>query len=83
MGKMGHVSDRLLGNRKVKQIQTPWEGLSNSFTLLFEACLLQLCQAMQVHKVATITKTSDAKLWSMLEKHIDQTREFVEICKWL
>ena len=64
-----------LGNGKVKQIQTPWEGLSNGFTLLFEAFLLQLCQAMPVNKVATITKTSDDKLWSMLEKYIDKTRE--------
>jgi len=64
-----------LDNGKVKQIQTPWEGLSNGFTLLFEAFLLQLCQAMPVSKVAAITKTSDDKLWSMLEKYIDQTRE--------
>jgi len=65
-----------LPNGKVKQIQTPWEGLSNGFTLLFEAFLLQLCQAMPVSKVAAITKTSDDKLWSMLEKYIDQTREY-------
>jgi len=64
-----------LGNGKVKQIQTPWEGLSNGFTLLFEAFLMQLCQAMPVAKVATLTKTSDDKLWSMLEKYIDTTRE--------
>jgi len=65
-----------LESGKVKQITTPWEGLSNGFTLLFEAFLLQLCQAMPVNKVATITKTSDDKLWSMLEKYIDQTREY-------
>lgn len=64
-----------LENGKVKQISTPWEGLSNGFTLLFEAFLVQLCQAMPVNKVATITKTSDDKLWSMLEKYIDKTRE--------
>jgi len=61
---------------KVKRISTPWEGLSNGFTLLFEAFLLQLCQAMPVNKVASITKTSDDKLWSMLEKYIDKTREY-------
>jgi len=65
-----------LPNGKVKQIQTPWEGLSNGFTLLFEAFLVQLCQAMPVSKVAAITKTSDDKLWSMLEKYIDETREY-------
>ena len=59
-----------LPNGKVKQIQTPWEGLSNGFTLLFEASLLQLCQAMPVNKVAAITKVSDDKLWCMLDKNI-------------
>jgi len=65
-----------LESGRVKRITTPWEGISNGFTLLFEAFLLQLCQAMPVNKVATITKTSDDKLWSMLEKYTDQTREY-------
>ena len=64
-----------LPNDKVKLISTPWEGLSNGFTLLFEALLLQLCQAMPVNRVSKITKTSDDKLWSMLEKYIDTTRQ--------
>jgi transposase len=65
-----------LPNGKTKLIKTPWEGLSNGFTLLFEALLLQLCQAMPVNKVAKITKTSDDKLWSMLDKYISNTREY-------
>jgi transposase len=65
-----------LPNGKTKLISTPWEGLSNGFTLLFEALLLQLCQAMPVSKVAKITKTNDDKLWSMCEKYIDKTREY-------
>ena len=64
-----------LPNGKTKLIKTPWEGLSNGFTLLFEALLLQLCQAMPVSKVAAITKTSDDKLWNMLDRYIDKTRE--------
>lgn len=64
-----------LPNGKTKLIKTPWEGLNNGFTLLFEALLLQLCQAMPVNKVAKIVKTSDDKLWSMLERYIDTTRE--------
>jgi len=64
-----------LPNGKVKLITTPWEGLSNGFTLLFEALVMQLCQAMPVDKVARLTKTSDDKLWSMLERYIDTTRE--------
>ncbi len=65
-----------LPNGKTKLIKTPWEGLSNGFTLLFEALLLQLCQAMPVNKVAALTKTSDDKLWSMCERYIDNTREY-------
>ena len=65
-----------LPNQKVKLIKTPWEGQSNGFTLLFEALLLQLCQAMPVNKVAKITNTSDDKLWSMLDRYITNTREY-------
>ena len=64
-----------LPNGKVKLIKTPWEGLSNGFTLLFEALLIQLCQAMPTNQVAKITKTSDDKLWSMLDRYINKTRK--------
>jgi len=63
-----------LPNGKVKLITTPWEGLSNGFTLLFEALVMQLCQAMPVSRVASLTKTSDDKLWSMLERYVDTVR---------
>lgn len=65
-----------LPDGKVKRIKTPWEGLSNGFTLLFEALLMQLCQAMPVSKVAKITNVNDDKLWSMMERYIDTTREY-------
>ena len=65
-----------LPNGKTKLIKTPWEGLSNGFTLLFEALALQLCQAMPVNKVAQLMSVSDDKLWSMCEKYIDNTREY-------
>jgi len=64
-----------LPNGKTKLINTPWEGLSNGFTLLFEALLVQLCQAMPVNKVAQLSRVSDDKLWNMLERYIDATRE--------
>jgi len=64
-----------LPDGKAKLISTPWEGWSNGFTLLFEALALQLCQAMPVNRVASMIKTSDDKLWAMLEKYVDTTRE--------
>ena len=67
-----------LPNGKVKLIKTPWEGLCNGFTLLFEALLIQLAQAMPVSKVAKITHTSDDKLWSMLDRYINRIREYEE-----
>ena len=45
-----------LPNGKTKLIKTTWEGLNNGFTLLFEALLLQLCQAMPVNKAAKTIK---------------------------
>lgn len=65
-----------LPNGKTKLIKTPWEGLSNGFTLLFEALLLQLSQAMPINKVAQITNISDDKLWNMLDKYISNIREY-------
>jgi len=65
-----------LPNGKTKLIKTPWEGLSNGFTLLLEALLVQLCQAMPVNQVAKLTKISDDKLWSMLDRYINNTRKY-------
>ena len=64
-----------LPDGKVKLITTPWEGLSSGFTLLFEALLIQLASAMPVKKVADITNVSDDKLWAMIDRYIDRTRE--------
>lgn len=63
-----------LPSGKAKLIRTPWEGLSNGFTLLFEALLMQLCRAMPVKQAARLSKVSDDKIWQMLERYIDQTR---------
>ncbi len=65
-----------LPDGKVKLIKTPWEGLSNGFTLLFEALLMQLASAMPVKKVADIANISDDKLWDMLDRYVDKTRAY-------
>jgi transposase len=62
------------GDGKVKLVAMPWEGLSNGFTLLFEALAMQLCKAMPVNQVSTLINESDDKLWRMLEKYIDTGR---------
>jgi len=63
-----------LPNEKTKLIKTPWEGISNGFTLLFEALLMQLCMAMPVNKVASLVKVSDDKLWTMIDRYVSKTR---------
>jgi len=59
---------------KVRQVKTPWEGVSSGFTLLFEALLMQLIKEMPINAVARIAGVDDEKLWRMLHKYIDQAR---------
>jgi len=65
-----------LPNGKVRLIKAPWEGLSNGFTLLFEALLLQLCISMPVNKVAQLVGVSNDKLWSILDKYVNKVRNY-------
>ena len=60
----------------MRLIKAPWEGLSNGFTLLFEALLLQLCISMPVNKVAQLVGVSNDKLWSILDKYVNKVRNY-------
>jgi len=55
----------------IRLISPPWSGLSNGFTMLFEALVLQLAIHMPVHTVSRIINTSDYKIWAMLEKYVN------------
>lgn len=57
-------------DNKVKLINPPWAGLSNGFTMLFEALVLQLASNMPVHTVGKIINESDYKIWAMLERYV-------------
>lgn len=62
---------RLNINKTVKRlIEPPWSGLSNGFTLLFEALVLQLASHMPVHTVSQIINESDHKIWATLERYV-------------
>ena len=52
-------------------INPPWSGLSNGFTLLFEALVLQLASHMPVHTVGKIIHEEDHKIWTMLERYVN------------
>lgn len=60
---------------EVLQVDPPFAGRSQGFTLLFEALLLQLLQAMPVLQVAEIVGESDDKLWRMLERYVEKARK--------
>ena len=64
-----------LKDGKVRLIPMSWEGMSNGFTMLFEALVMQLCKAMPVNQVGAIIKESDDKLWRMLDKYVEAGRE--------
>lgn len=60
---------------KVQTYEPDWSGLSNGFTLLFEAIILQLAQSMPVHKISEMLNVSDKKIWGVLDKYVESARE--------
>lgn len=64
-----------LANGKTRIITPPFAGLSNGFTLLFEALLLQLCKGMTIAEVGRLTNESAHKLWEMLDRYIQSGRD--------
>lgn len=50
-----------------------WSGLTNGFTLLFEALVIQLAIAMPVHQISKIIKESDYKIWKIIDKYVEST----------
>ena len=59
-----------IGEKSIRLIEVPWSGLSNGFTMLFEALVLQLASHMPVHTVGKIVNESDYKIWAMLQRYV-------------
>lgn len=59
----------------VRQVQTPWEGVSSGFTLLFEALILELVKQMPVHQVCKLIQSYDKKIWDMLQMYTWKCRD--------
>lgn len=70
-----HVPRVNLGNGKVRQVTTPWEGESSGFTLMFEAFALELLKLLPVHQVCGLLDTYDNKLWKMMHTYTEKARE--------
>lgn len=70
-----------IGEGKVKQVKTPWEGISSGFTLLFEALLLQFAKSMTVHQICEMVGSYDAKIWNMFHNYTNTCREMSDYSK--
>jgi transposase len=66
---------------KTHLIMPPWNGLQNGFTLLFEALILQLSKGMPINQVCKLVKISDHKVWSILDKYTEKTRDLNDYSK--
>ena len=64
-----------LTNGKTRIINPPFAGLSNGFTLLFEALLLQLCKGMTIAEAGRLINESAHKIWEMLDRYIQGGRD--------
>jgi len=59
---------------KTTQVTVPWARPGSGFTLLFEALVLTLAQAMPVAQVARLLGVNDARLWRGLEALVGSAR---------
>ena len=59
---------------KTGQVQPPWSRAGSGFSLLMEAFVIALCQAMPVAHVARLVGVSDDRIWRVLRHHVHQAR---------
>jgi transposase len=59
---------------KTTQVPVPWARPGSGFTLLMEALIVTLCQAMTVRQVAQLLTVSDMRIWRTLDHYVDQAR---------
>lgn len=59
---------------KTAQAEVPWSRAGSGFSLVMEAFVIALCQAMPVAHVARLVGVSDDRIWRLLRHHVDQAR---------
>lgn len=59
---------------KTGQVQPPWARPGSGFSLMMEAFVIALCQAMPVAHVARLVGVSGDRIWRLLRHHVDQAR---------
>lgn len=60
-------------DKNIRKIKVPWEGVNTGFTLLLEAFILQFAKHLPVNVLSKMVKVSNYKIWSILEKYVDET----------
>jgi len=63
------------GRCGVLQVALPWARPGSGFTLLFEAFIMILAQAMPVKRIAELIGEHDTRLWRVLEHYVERARE--------
>ncbi len=59
---------------KTSQVDVPWARAGSGFSLVLEAFVIALCQAMPVAHVARLVGVSDDRIWRVLKHHVAQAR---------
>jgi transposase len=59
---------------KTTQVPVPWARPNSGFTLLMEALIVTLCQAMTVRQVAQLLTVSDMRIWRTLDYYVEGAR---------
>jgi transposase len=59
----------------IKQVSVPWARSDSGFTLLFEALVMAMVQAMPVAVVARIVEEWDTRLWRVIHHYVEAARD--------
>ena len=58
----------------VKQVSVPWARPGSGFTLLFEALVMVMVQAMTVAETGQMVDEWDTRLWRIIHHYVDEAR---------
>ena len=59
---------------KTAQVEVPWARNGSGFSMVLEAFVIALCQAMPVAHVARLVGVSDDRVWRVLRYHVAEAR---------
>ena len=62
----------------IKQVSVPWARSDSGFTLLFEALVMAMVQAMPVAVVARMIDEWDTRLWRVIHHYVEAARDRVD-----